>query len=375
MKKLCIITGTRAEWGLLSGLATALNARDDVRLQIIATNMHLSPKYGHTVDEIRAAGFMVDAEIPMMDDEAPSTAKETVLAMGREMTGFAEAFEKLRPDTVIILGDRYEMLVAASAALIFGIPIAHLHGGETTEGAFDDAIRHAISKLATYHFTSTEIYRERVVQMGIDPLNVYHVGALGCENIQKVPRMSRDELEASLDFALSEKFFLVTYHPVTVGSYSGRDLVVALIRALEKFPDYKVLITHPNSDAGGDEIRAEFDRFARANPSRVKLVTSLGMKRYLSAIPLSSAVIGNSSSGILEVPSFAVPTVNVGTRQGGRLRAGSVIDCSEDTESIVAALRRALAPEFKEKYCTGENPYAKAGTANAIVGVLTGGVK
>lgn len=375
MKKLCIVTGTRAEWGLLSGLAAALKVREGACLQIVATNMHLSAKYGHTVDEIRASGFVVDVEVPMVDDAAPSTAKETVLAMGREMAGFAEAFDRLRPDIVIILGDRYEMLVAASAALIFGIPIAHLHGGESTEGAFDDAIRHAITKLATYHFTSTEQYRERVVQMGADPGNVYCVGALGCENIRKLPRMTREEVEAGLDFPLSENFFLVTYHPVTVGSRSGRKLIAELICALEKFSEYKVLITHPNSDNGGDEIRAKLESFARANSDRVKFVTSLGMRRYLSVIPLASAVIGNSSSGILEAPSFAVPTVNIGSRQGGRIRAKSVIDCAEDGGSIAAAIRLALSSDFKAKCCTGENPYARPGTVEAIVKVLAEGGK
>lgn len=372
MKKICIITGTRAEWGLLSGLAAALKARDHVILQIVATNMHLSKKYGHTIDEIRNAGFAVDVEVPMIDDNAPSTAKEVVLAMGREMSGFADAFDRLKPDVVVILGDRYEMLVAASAALIFGIPIAHLHGGESTEGAFDDAIRHALTKLATYHFTSTDAYRERVVQMGADPKNAYYVGALGCENIRKVPRMTREEVEKSLDFNLSSKFFLVTYHPVTIGTKASHDCIEALVGALEEFPDYKVLITHPNSDNGGDEIRSELERYAKKSPGRIKLVTSLGMRRYLSVVPLASAVIGNSSSGILEVPSFAVPTINIGTRQGGRVRASSVIDCSECAESIATAIRTAVSKEFKDKYCTGKNPYDKVGTVEKIVNVLMG---
>jgi len=370
MRKICIITGTRAEWGLLSGLAAKLRDTKDVQLQIIATNMHLSQKSGHTVDEITKAGFTVDVEVPMVDDNAPATAAETAMAMGREMGGFASALGDLRPDLIVILGDRYEMLVAASAALIFGIPIAHLHGGEVTEGAFDDAIRHAITKMSSLHFVSTDEYRNRVIQMGETPDRVFYVGAVGCENIRQVKLMSRSEVEASLDFGLTDKFFLVTYHPVTIGEDNGAQQIAELLAALDRFPDYKSLITHPNSDKGGDAIRAGLERYAAANPNRVKLVASLGMRRYLSCIPLAGAVAGNSSSGLLEVPSFKVPTVNIGSRQDGRVRAASVIDCGTSRDAIVAAIQKAVSPAFAEVCASVVNPYDKPGTIDAIADVL-----
>lgn len=371
MRKICLITGTRAEWGLLSGLAKRLCREPDIMLQIVATNMHLSAKYGHTIDEIRAFGFEVDAEIPMLDDEAVSCAKENVRAMGREMLGLADVFAKLKPDLVVILGDRYEMLVAASAALIFGIPIAHLYGGERTEGAFDDSIRHAITKMSALHFTSTAEYRNRVIQMGEHPERVFFVGAIGCENIRLGECMSRADLEQSLGFKITDKCFLITYHPVTLNVKNGSFLVQNLISALETFPDYKILITHPNSDKGCDEILSAFKAFAGAQQGRVKLVSSLGVHRYLSAIPLMKAVIGNSSSGLIEVPSFGIPTVNIGPRQEGRTRGLSVIDSAEDASSIRRAIGKAVSADF-QRFCRSVvNPYEKPGTIASIARVLT----
>lgn len=370
MRKICIVTGTRAEWGLLSGLAVSLKSRSDVQLQIVATNMHLSERFGRTADEIRNAGFAIDAEVPMIDEAAPTTAKESVLAMGREMEGFARAFDDLDPDLVVILGDRYEMLVAASAALIFGIPIAHLYGGEETGGAFDDAIRHAITKMSALHFTATEEYRNRVIQMGESPNRVFHVGALGCENIRSIPLMTRAEVERSLDFDLTDRCFLVTYHPVTIGRNDCAEQVRSLLSAFEAFPDYRLLITHPNSDKGGDGIVDELEKFAANNPDRVRLFKSLGMRRYLSVIPLVSAVIGNSSSGLIEVPSFGIPTVNVGPRENGRTRAESVIDCEVSALEVRAAINRAISEEFRTFCRTVRNPFAKAGTVKAIVAEL-----
>ena len=367
MRKICIITGSRAEWGLLSRLADGIRQSNQAVLQIIATNMHLSAKYGRTVDEIRSGGFVVDAEVPMIDDGAPATSGETVSAMAREMSGFASVFEQLKPDMVVILGDRYEMLVAASAALIFGIPIAHLHGGEITEGAFDDSIRHAITKLSTLHFASTDDYRNRIIQMGEHPDRVFCVGAIGCENIKEIARMSLAELEKSLDFSLSDKYFLVTYHPVTVGPDTGAQKIGELLAALDAFPDYKVLVTSPNSDKGGDDIRKGFERYESERKERVKLVTSLGMKRYLSALSHASAVVGNSSSGLIEAPSFGIPTVNIGPRQNGRTRAESVIDCDENRASIADAISKAVSLEFVEACKTVNNPYEKSGTVGSIL--------
>ena len=370
MRKICIVTGTRAEWGLLSGLADVLRNDASVRLQIIATNMHLSEKYGKTIDEIVKAGFAVDFEVPMVDDAAVTTSAETVRAMGREMTGFAEAFAKLQTDVVVILGDRYEMLVAATAAMIFGLPIAHLYGGEVTEGAFDDSIRHAITKLSSLHFTSTEVYRQRVIQLGEDPARVFYVGAIGCDNALRVQRMSRAALERSLEFELTEKCFLVTYHPVTNERGSGLMQIRELLRALDAYPDYRVVITSPNSDVGRDDISSALQQYRDAHPDRVLLVPSLGMVRYLSAIPLMSAVIGNSSSGLVEVPSFHVPTVNVGHRQNGRVLADSVVCCGNGREEVERAVRTVLEPSFRARCKACVNPYAKSGTADAIVRCL-----
>ena len=371
MRKICIVTGTRAEWGLLSGLAARLRAEPSVQLQILATNMHLSPKFGRTVDEIRRDGFDVDWEVAMIDEQAQSAPAETVRAMGREMTSLATALSGLRPDLLVILGDRYEMLVAASAALLFDIPVAHLHGGEITEGAVDDSIRHAITKLSALHFTSTADYRRRVIQMGESPDRVFHVGALGCENALKVPRLSRAELEESIGFALMDKCFLVTYHPVTrEGVSDAREQVEQLLIALDAFPDYRVLLTAPNSDVGGDDIAAALHRYCETSADRVCFVPSLGKVRYLSALPLMSAVIGNSSSGLIEVPSFGVPTVNVGHRQDGRVLADSVVCCGNDRDEIERAVRAALEPSFRARCKACVNPYAKSGTADAIVRCL-----
>lgn len=371
MRKICIVTGTRAEWGLLSGLASRLRTEPSVQLQILATNMHLSPKYGRTIEEIRRDGFDVDWEVQMIDDNVLSTPAEAVRAMGREMTGFAAALTSLKPDMLVILGDRYEMLVAASAALLFNIPVAHLHGGEITEGAVDDSIRHAITKLSALHFTSTAEYRRRVIQMGESPNRVFCVGSLGCENALKVPRQTKEEIERSLGFALTDKCFLVTYHPVTrEGMSDAVEQVEQLLFALDAFPDYRVLLTAPNSDVGSDAIAEAFRSYCGGRSDRACFVQSLGRVRYLSALPLMSAVIGNSSSGLIEVPSFGVPTVNVGHRQDGRVLADSVICCGNGLEEIKQAIRAALEPSFVARCKECKNPYAMPDTADVIAKCL-----
>lgn len=364
-RKVCIVTGTRAEWGLLSGIAQQLKLRDDVELQIIATNMHLDARYGHTIDDIFAMGFDVDAQVPMMadDDSMVSTAK----AMAKCSEGMADAFAKLSPDVIVILGDRYEMLSVASVATVMRIPIIHLHGGEISEGAIDDSIRHAITKLSSLHLTATEQYRNRVIQMGEQPNRVINTGAIGVYNAAHIAPMSREELNASLDFEITQGTLLVTYHPATLDDEDVALRCGELLSALDAFPDNKVIITYPNNDAQGRVIIDMIEDYATKNVGRVMVKPSLGLLRYISALHYVAAVVGNSSSGIIEVPSMGIPTVNIGIRQQGRMASESVIHCGDDKDSIVEAIRYALSNEGCERAKKTQNPYCKDNTLQLIV--------
>lgn len=364
MRKICVVTGTRAEYGILSRLLQALNASEEVELQIISTNMHLSPLYGMTVNEIEADGLKVSWRIPLPLDD--NSAKGTVKAMGVAMEGFAEAYESLQPDMILILGDRYEMLAAASAASIFGIPVAHFHGGEITEGAYDDSMRHAITKLSTYHFTSTEEYRRRVIQMGEEPERVFNVGALGVDNILHEEFMNLPEFNRSLEDEagreipeLKDDFLLVTFHPVTRQPEEAAAQTKALLNALDEYKDKQVIFTMPNSDTGGKIVGDLIRKWVSVNRGRAICVTSLGRKRYYSALKHCGAVVGNSSSGLIEAPSFGIPTVNIGDRQKGRAQGNTVINCAPDEVSIKKAIDTAISPDFQH-YCktAGFNPYA-----------------
>lgn len=376
MRKICVVTGTRAEYGILSRLMGKLRDSADVCLQVVATNMHLSPAHGMTVNEIIADGFNIDFKIPLpLDDDSP---RGTVKAMGEAMKGFAEAFASLDPDMILILGDRYEMLAAASAATIFGIPIVHLHGGEITEGAYDDAIRHAITKLSTYHFTATEEYRRRVIQMGEEPERVFNAGSLGVDNIRNEKSMSISDLNASIhglipdmDFDLKEGFMLVTFHPVTRQPEEAEAQTRSLLEALDEFKGFQIIFTMPNSDTGGRQVADMIRRWTGNNRSRSVCVTSLGRARYYSALAHCGAVIGNSSSGLIEAPSFAIPTVNIGDRQRGRVAGNTVINCGVDKDSIKSAIEKSLTPAFL-KYCReeGNNPYALPGSLDFIYNYL-----
>ena len=376
MRKICVVTGTRAEYGILSVLLKVLNATVDVELQVIATNMHLSPSYGMTVNEIEADGLKVSWRIPLPLED--NSAKGTVRAMGVAMEGFAEAYEALQPDLILILGDRYEMLAAASAAIIFGIPVAHFHGGEITEGAYDDAIRHAITKLSTYHFTATEEYRGRVIQMGEEPERVFNVGALGVDNILHEQFMTLPEFNRSLkDITvgetpeLKEGFLLVTFHPVTRQPEEAAMQTKALLHALNECKDKQVLFTMPNSDTGGKIVGDLIREWVSNNRDRAICITSLGRKRYYSALKHCGAVVGNSSSGLIEAPSFGIPTVNIGDRQKGRAQGNTIINCAADEESIKKAITSAISPEF-QRYCKSEgcNPYAGEDTLNRVKNLL-----
>ncbi|MCM1482737.1 MAG: UDP-N-acetylglucosamine 2-epimerase [Muribaculaceae bacterium] len=364
-RKVCIVTGTRAEWGLLSGIAAGLRSRDDVELYIVATNMHLMPRYGHTVDEITAAGFTVNACVEM--DTPTDSAADTVRGMARCMAGMADAFERLKPDIVVILGDRTEMLAVASAAAVMRIPIAHIAGGEKTEGAIDDSIRHAITKLASLHLVSTDEYRHRVIQLGENPDLVINTGAIGVYNAMQLPPMSREELSASLGMGVDSRTLVVTYHPATLDDADVASRCHELLAALDRFPDSKVIITYPNNDARGRVIIDLIEEYARTNPGRVLTIPSLGYRRYLSALRLAGAAVGNSSSGIIEVPSTHIPTVDIGIRQKGRLAADSVIHCSDSADEIAAAIAKALSPEWRKLAQTCSNPYYKPDTLRLSV--------
>ncbi|MBQ9477141.1 MAG: UDP-N-acetylglucosamine 2-epimerase (hydrolyzing) [Bacteroidales bacterium] len=370
MRKICVITGTRAEFGLLSGLMRKIRESGRTQLQVIATNMHLSPRYGNTYQEIEKDGFTIDRKIPILDD-GKDDADATLAAMAKALSGFAAAFSELAPDLVVVLGDRYEILSAATAALIKGIPIAHIHGGEVTEGAYDDAIRHSITKMSSLHFTATEAYRKRVIQLGEQPDRVFCVGAPGVENIRTIPLMDQAEIEESIGFRLDDHTILVTYHPATLGSHTAAQDIRAFIDALDRRKDLRVVFTLPNSDTGSRDIADAIQAFVARNGDRAIACKSLGVRRYLSVMKNVAAVVGNSSSGLLEAPSLGIPTLDIGDRQKGRIAADSVLHCETDTESILEGLDRVLCPASREKASRVVNPYEKAGTTQAIFDVIS----
>lgn len=363
MRKICFVTGTRAEYGLLSRLMRLVKEDNDLRLQVIATNMHLMPEYGETYKEIEKDGFTIDKKVYM--HKPSDDAHGIILSMAEEMQGMNDALSELKPDILVLLGDRYEILVAAQVALIHRVPIAHIHGGEVTEGAFDDAIRHSVTKMSSLHFTSCEEYRHRVIQMGEHPSRVFDVGSLGVENIKAVPLMTKDELEASLDFKIDTQTILVTYHPVTLGGDPAKD-IREFLDALDQFKDLKVIFTMPNSDTGRDAIALAVENYVEKHSNSAKAYTSLGLRRYLSTLQFVKAAVGNSSSGIIEVPSFGIPTLNIGDRQKGRLASKSVVNCGTSKDEVIAGLKLCLSEEMQKAAKTYENPYAKPYTANLI---------
>lgn len=368
MRKICVITGSRAEYGLLSGLMRAIQEDADLQLQIIATNMHLSPEFGLTYKEIEQDGFRIDKKVQML--LSSDTSNATTKSVGLATIGFADAYEDLQPDLIVVLGDRYEILAAVTAALFFKIPVAHLHGGEITEGAYDDCIRHAITKMSHLHFTSTEAYRQRVIQLGEQPERVFYVGAIGIENIKSIPLLSKTELETSIGFSLGSKVLLVTYHPVTLENNTAASQCQNLLDALDEFTEYKVIFTLPNSDTDGRIIIQMIHEYVSKHPDRCMSVPSLGLKRYLSALKYVNAVIGNSSSGIIEVPSFGIPTLDIGDRQKGRLAAESVIHCGTEQKEIAEGLRTVLAEKQKVVSKNCKNPYDKENTTKTILNII-----
>lgn len=357
MKRLCIATGTRADWGILTPLARALKSVDGIDLQILATNMHLLDRYGHTVDEIEQAGFDVAARVEI-PDATESAAEGRAIAMGECAAGSARALGILRPDAIVVLGDRFEMLAVASAAVVMTVPVIHISGGETTGGAIDDRMRHAITQLASLHLVSAAPYAERVAKMTGSRLNIVNTGSLGVWNMVNKPIMNRTEPAENIGIDVKRPFVVATFHAATLdkGASPG-ERCRAMLGALDYFPELNVIITYPNNDTGSEQIIEAIEQWSARNPHRSSVVKSLGMKRYRSVVQNAELVIGNSSSGIIEVPSLGTPVVNIGIRQQGRLHGPGVIDCADDTESIVGAIRQALSDEFKAIAGRRENPY------------------
>jgi GDP/UDP-N,N'-diacetylbacillosamine 2-epimerase (hydrolysing) len=367
-RKVCVITGTRADYGLLRLLMQAIRDEPALALQILATGMHLSADYGLTYREIEQDGFHIDekAPIPLDDNSAAGVAR----SVGHGVIAITDALERLRPDIAVVLGDRFEMLAAASAALILGIPVAHLHGGEKTEGAFDDSIRHSITKMASFHFVAAEEYRRRVIQLGEQPGRVFLVGGLGIDAIQQTALLNRAGVEQALDFPLKEKSLLVTFHPATRDAASPATQMAELLAALDGMDDTQLVFTLPNADTQGQEIAAQIGAFVSAHPN-ARRFASLGSLHYLSCMAQVDGVVGNSSSGLLEAPSLGVGTVNIGDRQAGRLKAESVINCPPERAAIGAALRQLYAPDFRRKLASGiQNPYGSGGATGKILARL-----
>ena len=372
LMKICVVTGTRAEYGLFYWLLKTLKDDPFFDLQIVVTGMHLSPEFGSTYKEIEKDGFSISDKVEsLLSGDSPSAiAKSSALVS----LGMADVFCRLKPDLVLLLGDRFEALGAAQAALLSNLPIAHIHGGEATFGAMDDAIRHAITKMSHVHYTTTERYRERVIQLGENPERVATVGSPGVESAIRSALMSQTELEASIDFELSDKFFLVTYHPVTLDVEEQVAGIQAMLDALDAFEDYKVLITFPSADTFGRQIVLKLQNYAKTNPNRVLLIESLGRVRYLSALNLCRCVVGNSSSGVIEAPTFNVPSVDIGTRQSGRVKAESVLNCQplvgEIRNTINHALSFSKASLDKAGNSIYNNPYYGGYTSEKISALL-----
>ncbi|MFC4386552.1 UDP-N-acetylglucosamine 2-epimerase [Gracilibacillus marinus] len=364
-KKICVVTGTRAEYGLLYPLMKRIQADLNLELQIIATGMHLSPEFGSTYHQIEEDGFHVNdkVEILLSSDSGIGICK----SMGLATISISESLARLSPDLLIILGDRFEMLSIASVASVLKIPIAHLHGGETTEGAFDEAFRHSITKMSYLHFTSTDTYRNRVIQLGENPDRVYNVGAIGIENIKTLSLLSKEKLEESIQFELDKQFALVTFHPVTLENSTTVQQFTNLLEAIDQLKDWKFIFTKANADTDGRSINELIDQYVTRNKDRVIAFDSMGQLRYLSAMKYCHLVIGNSSSGILEAPSFHVPTINIGDRQKGRIQADSVYNCKPEKEDILHTIKQATSVEVSKKIQKVNSPYGEGNVSEKIL--------
>ena len=368
MKRIGIMTGTRAEYGLLKSLMQEINKDNDLELYLIVSGMHLSPEFGMTYKEIEEDGFEINAKVEMLlSSDSPAGISKSI---GLGVIGFADEFQRADLDMLILLGDRYEALSAAISAMVMRIPIAHLHGGELTEGAIDEGIRHSITKMSYLHFTSTEEYRRRVIQLGENPERVFCVGAIGVENIKKINLMTKEELERSIHFEIDENTVIVTYHPVTLENNTVEEQFLNLLEVLDRNPKIRMIFTKANADTNGRIVNELIDKYVAQNSERACAFMSLGQKRYLSALKYCRIVIGNSSSGIIEAPSFRKPIINIGDRQKGRICADSVINCGYTQQEIQQAMETALTEEFENKARNCRNPYEKENTAANIISVI-----
>jgi len=363
-RKVCVVTGTRAEYGLLYWLMKEIEADKDLELQVIVTGMHLSPEFGLTYKEIEK-DFVINKKIEMLlsSDTAIGISK----SMGLAQISFVESYEDLQPDILVVLGDRYEIFSAVSAAMIARIPIAHLHGGETTEGAFDESIRHSITKMSHLHFTATDEYKNRVIQLGEQPNRVFNVGGMGIENIKRLKLLSRDEFEKSIDFKLNQKNILLTFHPVTLENSTAKEQFQELLDAIDDLEDTNIIFTKANSDTDGRVINQMIDEYVAKNFIKAIQFTSLGQLRYLSALQYVDAMVGNSSSGLAEAPSFKIGTINIGDRQKGRIKAESVIECKPNKGTILQAFAKLYSKDFQNNLKDNINPYGDGCSSMKII--------
>lgn len=368
MKRVCVVTGTRAEYGLLKPLLERIQNDDDMELQLVVTGTHLSAGHGYTYREIEKDGFEIAIKIEMLLNS--DTSAGVCKSMGIELISLADYLANSKSDMVILLGDRYEILIAAVAAMMQRIPIAHIHGGEATEGLVDEAIRHAITKMSFLHFTATEEYRRRVIQLGEQPDMVFNVGALGIENIKSMKLLSKEELERRLGFIFSEKTVMVTYHPVTLEKGMVREQFQILLDIVDLHKDWKVIFTKANADMSGVEINTMIDIFVQKHQESSVCFASMGQLNYLSALKYCCMVLGNSSSGIIEAPTFGIPTIDIGDRQKGRVSALSVIHCKNDVKEIEKAIEIVFSPEFKKKIKGIDNPYEGSNTSKKILEII-----
>ena len=367
MRRICVVTGTRAEYGQLYWLMKEIEKDRDLELQLIVTGMHLSAEFGLTYKEIEK-DFKIDKKIEILlsSDTSIGIAK----SMGLAQISFSEVYEELKPDILAVLGDRYEIFSAVSTAMISRIPVAHLHGGETTEGAFDEAIRHSITKMSHLHFTATQEYKNRVIQLGEQPNRVFNVGGMGIDNIKKLKLLTKDEFEDSINFKLNKKNILVTFHPVTLEISTAKEQFQELLNAIDELKETNIIFTKANSDTDGRIINQMIDEYVINNNKKSAVFTSLGQLRYLSALQYMDAVVGNSSSGLAEAPSFKIATINIGDRQKGRIKADSVIDCNPIKQDILESISKVYLKSFQNKLQMLENPYGNGGSSKRIVNIL-----
>lgn len=368
VKKICVFTGTRAEYGLLYWLIKRIHDDEFLELQLIVSGMHMSPEFGLTYKQIESDGFFVNkkVEILLSSDSTIGVSK----SIGLGVISFAECLDELRPDLLIVLGDRFEVFSIVTAAMISRIPVAHFHGGESTEGLIDEPIRHSVTKMSHLHFTSTEFYRNRVIQLGEQPKNVYNVGALGIENINKLKLLNKKDFELSIQRELLKFNIIITFHPVTLESFSSEVQFKELLKSLDKLQDCLLIFTKANADTDGRIINSLIDDYVFNNPQKSIAFTSMGQLRYLSALQHVDVVIGNSSSGLLEAPSFNIPTINIGDRQRGRVFAETVINCNPETLSIDGAIKKAFSQSFKESIKNCKNPYGEGNPSETVIGIL-----